>query len=109
MIGGLKYRVILQESVLSPDSGGGFSETWQNLAVAPEVYAEILPLSGGEQLRFHQLETTATHRITIRYRNDVTPALRLVHGAAVYNISAVTDRGGLGAWLDILATVRTPD
>lgn len=106
MIGDLKYRVTLQESVLTPDGGGGFTQAWQDVAANPDIYAEIISLSSGEQLRFHQMEITATHRITLRYRSDVTPALRLVKGATVYDIVSVTDRGGLGVWLDILAVVR---
>lgn len=109
MIGDLKQRVTVQESALTPDGSGGFTESWQAVAADPEIYAEIIPLSGGEQLRFHQLEITATHRITIRYRGDVTPAMRMVKSATVYDIASVTDRGGRGVWLDILATVRTPD
>jgi SPP1 family predicted phage head-tail adaptor len=108
MISDLKHRIALQESVLTADGGGGFTGTWQNIAAVPDIYAEIMPLSGGEQLRFHQLETTVTHRITIRYRDDVSPALRILKGTTVYNIVSVTDRGGLETWLDILATVTMP-
>ena len=108
MISDLKHHITLQKSVRTPDGGGGFTETWQNADSTPDVYAAIVPLSGSEQLRFHQLESTVTHRITLRYRNDVTPAMRLVHGTDVYNITAITDRGGLGIWLDILAALRTP-
>jgi SPP1 family predicted phage head-tail adaptor len=49
-----------------------------------------------------------THRITIRYRDDVTPAMRILKDATVYNIVSVTDRGGLALWLDILAVVSAP-
>lgn len=108
MIGHLRHRVTLQKPVRLPDGGGGFTEGWQDLEIAPEVYASIVPLSGHEQLRFHQLETTVTHRITIRYRTDVTPGMRIVKGAVIYDISGVTDQGGLGAYLEILAVVRTP-
>jgi SPP1 family predicted phage head-tail adaptor len=108
MIGDLKHRVTLQQPVLSADGGGGYGESWQNLSSVPEVYAEIIPLSGGEQLRFYQLETSVTHRLTIRYRSDVTNAMRVLKGAVAYNIVSVTDRGGSGDWLDILAVVNTP-
>ncbi|MFH1158058.1 MAG: phage head closure protein [Pseudomonadota bacterium] len=106
MIGDMKHRVTFQKSVRTPDGGGGFAETWQNIDSNPIVYAAIMPLSGGEQLRFHQLEATVTHRIVTRYRSDVTPAMRIVRGTMIYDIAAVTDRDGQGAYLEILATVK---
>lgn len=108
MIGDLKHRITLQQLVLTPDGGGGFTEAWQDLAATPVVYASVMPVSGGEQLRYHQLETAVTHRITIRYRADVTSAMRILHDGAAYNLFSVTDRGGLGTYLDILAVARTP-
>ena len=108
MIGDLKHRVTLQESVRASDGGGGFTESWQSLAAAPDVYASIVPLSGGEQLRYHQLESTVTHRITIRYRTDVTPAMRIVKDATVYDITSVAAQEGRAVYLEILAAVRAP-
>ncbi len=108
MIGALKHRVTIEEPVRTSDGGGGFTEIWQSIADTPEVSASIVPVSGSEQLRFHQLGASVTHAIVIRYRNDITPAMRIVKGATVYDITAVTDRGGLGAYLEILATVKTP-
>jgi len=103
MIGDLKYKVTLQQPVLTGDGGGGFTESWQNVASTPTVYADIAPLSGGERLRFHQQETFVTHRITLRYRGDLTNAMRLVRGERIYTILSITDRDGRGIWLDILA------
>ncbi len=108
MIGELKYRITFQEAIKTPDGGGGFTEVWQAMAVQPEVYAAIAPLSGGEQLRYHKLETTATHRFLIRHRKDITPNLRIVREGLVYDISSVTERDGLGVFLEILAVERTP-
>ncbi|MBI3440666.1 MAG: phage head closure protein [Proteobacteria bacterium] len=108
MISEMKRRITLQEQVRTPDGGGGFTVTWQNIATVPEVYAAIVPLSGAEQLRHHQLEASVTHRITLRYRSDVTTAMRIVHDTTVYHITAVIDQDGLGTSLEILATVKTP-
>lgn len=108
MIGDMRHRATLQQQVRTPDGGGGFTETWQDLATVPAVYADIVPLSGAEQLRHHQLASTVTHRITIRYRSDVTAAMRLSSGGKIYNITSVTDKGGLGTLLEIMATVEAP-
>jgi SPP1 family predicted phage head-tail adaptor len=108
MIGDMKHRVLLQECVLAPDGGGGFAEAWQDLAEEAEVYAAITPLSGAEQLRFHQLATSVTHRITLRFRADVTAAMRIIKDDVIYDIASATDRDCAGQYLDILAVVRAP-
>jgi len=108
MIGEMKHRISLQEAVLTPDGGGGFSTIWQDIAAVPDIYAAIVPLSGSEQLKYHQLEATVSHRITIRYRTDVSPAMRILHNDMAFQIISVIDRGGLNTYLDILAIVRTP-
>jgi len=112
MIGLLKNRVTIEEAVRTPDGGGGFAQSWQAIPQDPEVYAVILPLSGAEQLRHHQLQSTVTHSIIIRHRGDVTPAMRIVKGATVYDIISLTERPAQGqagqAYLEILAAVRIP-
>ena len=108
MIGDLKHRLTLQEPVRVADGAGGFTETWQAVAGTPDVYAAVVPLSGAEQLRFHQLASSVTHKITMRYRSDVTPKHRLFSAGAVYDIFAVLDRDGEKNWLDILAEIRAP-
>lgn len=108
MINEMRHRTTVQRQVRTQDGGGGFTEVWQNLAAVPEVYAAIVPLSGSEQLRYHQLAAAVTHRITIRYRSDVTAAMRLTSGGKIYNITSVTDKDGRGTLLEIMATVQTP-
>ncbi len=106
MIGDLTHRVTLQAVTRTPDGGGGFTESWSDLADAPTVYAAIRPLSGAEVFRFRQVSTEATHRIVIRYRADLTPARRIVHASDVYDIVSVVDADGRREFLDITAILR---
>jgi SPP1 family predicted phage head-tail adaptor len=108
MIADLKHRVTIQQPVLTPDGAGGFAESWQNIPAAPDVYAAITPVNSGEQLKFGQLEATATHRIIIRYRTDITPSMRLVDtDGTVYTLNSVADQAGLKRYLVLAATVRS--
>lgn len=102
MIGGLKHRVTIQHAARAADGGGGFAETWQNLDDAPIVYAAIEQLSGGEKLRLAQLGAAITHRLTIRYRDDLTTAMRIVKGDAVYKIISLQDRDGTSVYMELL-------
>lgn len=102
-ISALKHRLTIQERLRTPDGGGGFTTAWQDIAAEPEVFANIVQTSGGEILRDHQMTAGATFRITLRHRADITPAHRLVDGAAAYNIIALRDPDGTGAWLEVTA------
>ncbi len=108
MISDMKYRVTIKQPVLTTDGAGGFTESWQNIATAPVVYAAIMPANSGQQLKFGQLETTATHHIVIRYRTDITTAMRLTdEDGAVYSIISVSGQNGAKVFLELLATVRS--
>lgn len=106
MIGHMKHRVTIQEAVLTPDGAGGFTHVWQDIAEAPEVFAAITPVSGAEQFRFGQLQATATHHIVVRYRGDITTAMRLVEGDVTYTMASLKDRDGSKTYLEILAMAR---
>ena len=102
-IGDLKTRLTIQEPVRTPDGGGGFTTVWQNIATEPVVFAQVIQTSGGETLRGQQVTAGAAYRITLRHRDDITPAHRLLDGATAYNITALRDPDGSHAWLDITA------
>lgn len=106
MIGTLNKRITLQESAETPDGAGGVSLAWQSIAVNPSVYASITPLSGGEQWRYHQLENTVTHRIVLRYRDDLTARMRILHGTTPYDIHSIINLNGEGQYVEILASVK---
>lgn len=102
MIGGMRERVTFQEESRVDDNGGGYALTWANIADTPTMYAEVVPLSAGEALRYRQLEATVTHKVTIRYRDDITSAMRISHGAKVYNVRSLLNRDARGRFLEML-------
>lgn len=101
----LRHRLTIQESIRTPDGGGGFATVWQDIAAEPVVFAHIVQTSGDESLQQQQSTATAGYRITMRYRADITPAHRLTDGAAVFNVTSLRDPDGMRAWLEITATM----
>jgi SPP1 family predicted phage head-tail adaptor len=67
-------------------AGGGTDAIGQPL---PEAWAAAEPLVGREYIAAVVVTAEVTARVRMRYRPGVTPAMRLVHDADTYNITAV--------------------
>lgn len=98
--GRLRHRVELQKPVSQRDPQGGPIVTWQKVA---DVWAEIQPIRGAEFVQAQQLEATMTHKIMLRYRNDVTVQHRLLYQERAFNIVAVQHVRERNRQLDIMA------
>lgn len=97
----LAQPVTLQQPVLTPDGGGGFTPGWEDVA---SVFAEIAELAGVEGAgAARQTETLSPCRITILYRADVTPDMRILAADTAYGIVSVRDPDGARRWLEIIA------
>jgi SPP1 family predicted phage head-tail adaptor len=96
MIGALRHRVTIEQKTAAPDGGGGFAESWNALAT---VWAAIETLEGAEILRAEQIMGETRFRLRIRYRGDVTAAMRVQFGSRVLGIEAVADADGRGRYL----------
>ncbi|MCU1327432.1 MAG: head-tail adaptor protein [Bryobacterales bacterium] len=94
----LRHRVTLQSLTLASDGQGGFDETWDTVA---DLWAEIKPMNGWERMQGMQLETPVTHKVTIRYRNDITAKDRLLFGSRVLQIKELLNRDERNFWLDL--------
>lgn len=103
VIGQLRHRVTFQQAVSTPDGAGGFSQEWQDIAEGAEVAAAVVPLSQNERLRFQQLQSPVTHKIYVRWREDITTEMRVMWRERVYGIVSVSDRDGRRSLLEITA------
>ncbi len=102
MIGKLRHRLKIQAAAPTEDPYGGRSDPWAKPVTVATVWGRIESLRGRERMHAMQLEDRVTHRVRIRYRDDVTAQQRLVIGSRVFNIRAVIDRDGRRRWLELL-------
>lgn len=84
--GKLRHRVALQEFAETINSFGEREKYWAHVA---SVWAEVAPLSAKEFIAAQQGQSEISARITIRYRPDVKPEMRIVFRGKYYNIQGV--------------------
>ena len=87
-IGDLDRRLVLEAPRDVPDDIGGVVRAWEFVDV---VWARVYLLSGARRFEGEREESTTTHAITIRWRQDVTGAMRLRDGTRIYAILAAAD------------------
>lgn len=98
-IGALRHRLRLEAPSYMADEGGGATVTWNPVAT---LWAEVIPLSGREELRADGLQTVAKFEVRTRYRAGISPEMRFVFGGRVLEIQAVRDIEGRRRWLSCL-------
>lgn len=90
--GDLRHRIDIEAIQDELDSDGNLVPFWESILDSEEpdlIPAAIYPLSGREFVAAQAVQAGVTTRITIRWRPNIGPAMRVVHGADVYNIKAV--------------------
>lgn len=95
-IGDLRHSVEIERAVAAGDGAGGASLTWILVA---RVWAAIWSRAAEESFRFDREAGTASHDVWIRYRNDITPDMRVRYGTRVFNILGVIDVEDRGKFL----------
>ncbi|QFU17083.1 phage head closure protein [Microvirga thermotolerans] len=90
-IGARSRRFVLELPLERPDGFGGVIRSY---APGPQVWGAIEMISGTERQRAGRAEQALTHRITLRYRDGVTGAMRLTAGPRRFAIRAAADPDG---------------
>ena len=85
-IGDLRHRITFQKERKVPDGHHGHTSLWDNVAT---VWAKVDPVSGREYYYSHQLKNAISHKITIRYRDDITEELRVVFEERIMKIESL--------------------
>jgi SPP1 family predicted phage head-tail adaptor len=89
MLSKLKQRAALLSQTLTPDGGGGFTESWQ---IVGQMWVEITPLGASEKFGPDAVETRVRHRLVTRARDDIVAGLRVVAADRTFTIRAVLER-----------------
>jgi len=97
--GKLRHRVAILQKQTTIDPDGYPIETWEPLYSA---WAKVEPISGREYYQAAAVQAQHQVRFTMRYRKDITPAMRLRWDGEDYEIKAVIDLEGRRRWLQIM-------
>ena len=85
--GRLNTRCVIQRRTGGTNEWGEpLPEGWETHAT---VWANVKHLSGSEAIKADSEVSTVRASIRIRYRSDITAGMRVLIGAAVYDIEAV--------------------
>jgi len=98
-IGDLRHRVTFQKSNETDDGYKGHTEIWQDVVT---VWAQIDPLSGREYFYAHQIKNVVSHRVRIRYREDVMVEMRIKYGDRHFKIESMIDMKERREFLELL-------
>ena len=101
-LGSLRHRLVIQAGQAASDGGGGQSDPWADPVIVATVWGKVEPLTGAERLRAMQIEDRLSHRIVIRHRPGITPAMRIVFGSRVFNIRAAINHEERDRFLELL-------
>lgn len=100
--GRLRHRVTILAPSWTTDEFGDPSVA--TLTERATVWANVSPLSGSELFEAKQLKSEVTHRVTIRYRNDVKSSDRIQFGTRTLDVSHVLDIDEKHAFTQLLCT-----
>ena len=84
----LDQRVTIERPVGAPDGGGGETIAWEEVAT---VWARVEPLKAEERAVAGHVATIATHRVTLRWRADVTGGMRILFRGRALRVLATHD------------------
>ncbi|MGD9644059.1 MAG: phage head closure protein [Elusimicrobiales bacterium] len=97
--GELRHRITFQRRGTDPTTGG-FTD-WVDYAT---VWAKVEDLSGRDYIQAQMLgqASLVTTRITIRWRPDIDPHMRVRAGSRTFDVKAVLDPDGRRRWLQLM-------
>ena len=98
-IGDLKKRLILQSMTKTADGMGGWTKVPKNEAT---VWGSIWPISASEQVQAMQTVMTISHRIRIRYNDDIKASWRINYRTKYFNIVSIINPNMKDELLDIM-------
>ena len=99
----LRHRLTLEQLQRVGDGGGGFTETWVEVAT---LSCDLRPTGGGEGVESDRLAGRVSHEVSLRYRPGVVPAMRFRKDARLFHILSVINVEERGRWLKCLCEER---
>jgi SPP1 family predicted phage head-tail adaptor len=98
--GSLNRRLTLEAPVESADGTGGVVRSFETVAT---LWAEVTPISAARAIEAKRAGARVTHRIGIRFADDITTRHRFRDGDRIFRIASLSDRDGRKRFLQVEA------
>jgi SPP1 family predicted phage head-tail adaptor len=102
--GAFNRRIEFQHYVTTRDSEGVYTKSWQTLR---KLWAKVYPVSGKEYFQAATTQNENTVRVVIRYRKDITSAMRFLYEGRSYEIVDIINDNDARITLTIVGKVVT--
>ncbi len=99
----LNRRLVLEAPDESADGAGGVTRGFEAVAT---LWVSVTPVSAARQIEAERLGARITHRLHLRYSDNITTRHRFRDGERIYRIVALRDRDGRRRFLEIEAEER---
>ena len=103
--GWIAHRIVIEQASATPDGAGGAILAWSPLAT---LWAAVEPVKAERLAGGDRLSARITHRVTIRWRGEVTAGMRIRHRGRLLAIESVVDPDERRRYLSIEAREETP-
>lgn len=102
-----RHKITIQEFVEEVDEYGTPIESgWQDVMT---VWASIEPIRGSEYIQLQNTQAELSARIRMRYRPDITPAMRVLYQDRVFDIQSVIDINEQHTHLELMCVEKVSD
>lgn len=105
-IADLRDVVTIQAPGTAQDDIGEPIAAWVDVAT---VRASVRDLTGRELMAAQAAQSLVTTNITIRFRADVLPAMRVLRGGEVFDIQTVMNPSGKRDWTVLMCVRGVPN
>jgi SPP1 family predicted phage head-tail adaptor len=86
--GWLRHRVTIEAASATGDEAGGETRTWSTFATA---WARIEPVEAREKAVAAHLAGVVSHKVTLRWRDDLTATMRVAYRGRHFRIRTLHD------------------
>lgn len=94
--GAFRSELALEEPVTASDGAGGSTVAWSEVAT---LLARVEPARARSTFEADQRQETVTHRVTLRFRDDVRSGMRFAKQGRAFEIVTVYDPDETGRYL----------
>ena len=89
--GALRQIVDVERYTTTSDGMGGTTQEWSTHV--SDLPVDIKPLSGAKRLEFAKLDSTITHEIIMRYRDDINSQDRIKYNGRNFTLKYKINEG----------------